>query len=154
VTGFALETNACVKRIVATADAPAPITIAASTNRQPRRKTARNAGTRNGSVTSTSTTCSPNTIVETPVECASGRRNSASVPQSIAATATSTMPVDLRIPFNLLVGVQATRHFTVVGMFLIFPEAICFSTCATFAAIPFGAFGENFPMPTPFTFRP
>src|SRR5581483_7582346 len=53
-------------------------------------------------------------------------------------------------------GICERRHayLTVVGMFLIFPAASCCLIAATFAAIPFGAFGENLPMPTPLTFRP
>ena len=57
---------------------------------------------------------------------------------------------------EVLVGQRSHRspHFTVVGMFLILPAAISFFTCSTLAAMPAGAFGENFPMPTPPTSSP
>src|SRR5207248_2015317 len=55
--------SASVKRIVATAEAPAPMTTAAPTNLQPARNTARSAGRRSGRVSTTRITCSPKTIV-------------------------------------------------------------------------------------------
>ena len=53
-----------------------------------------------------------------------------------------------------LVVEDPRAYFTVVGMFVIFPEAICALICRTFAAIPCGVFGENLPIPTPLTSRP
>ena len=85
-------TNACVKRMVATADAPTPRKTPAIMYRVPARQSARSDGTRNGSVTSTSTTCSPKTIVAAEVEWASGRRKKASVPHIAAATLISSTP--------------------------------------------------------------
>src|SRR5437762_727398 len=58
----------------------------------PARASARSAGTRSGSVSATSTTCSPNTIVVGVVECESGLRISPSSPHMTAATAMSTTP--------------------------------------------------------------
>ena len=43
-------------------------------------------------MSATSITCSPKTIVVAEVDCASGRRNSASVPHNVAASAMSTIP--------------------------------------------------------------
>src|SRR5581483_3984521 len=93
VTKSCPSTNACVKRIVATADEPAPITTAASRWRTPSRASAASAPARNGSVSTTSTTCSPKTIVPTAVDCASGARIQASSPHRAAAIATRTIPV-------------------------------------------------------------
>ena len=55
--------SALVKRIVAIAEAPAPTAIPAATYDQPARQSERKAATSSGSVSSTSTTCSPKTIV-------------------------------------------------------------------------------------------
>ncbi len=84
--------SASVKRIVATAEAPAPITTAAATKRGPARKTARSAGRRNGSVQRTRITCSPNTIVVADVENDIVFRMIGSVPHIAAATATNATP--------------------------------------------------------------
>jgi len=53
-----------------------------------------------------------------------------------------------------VVAAVASGYLTVVGMFLIFPLMICCLIAFTFAARPAGAFGENFPRPTPFLSRP
>ena len=84
--------SASVKRIVATAEAPAPMNTAATTKRGPARKTARSAGRRNGSVQSTRITCSPNTIVVADVENDIVLRMIGSVPHIAAATATKATP--------------------------------------------------------------
>src|SRR5262245_31570469 len=84
--------SASVKRIVATAEAPAPTKTAATTKRGPARKTARSAGRRNGSVQSTRMTCSPKTIVVADVVNDIVFRMIGSVPHSAAATATKTTP--------------------------------------------------------------
>ena len=57
-------------------------------------------------------------------------------------------------PQELDVLCAECRHLTVVGMFVILPDAICCLITATFAAIPAGVFGENLPMPTPPMSRP
>ena len=87
------STNAWVKRIVASAEDPAPITIPAATKRGPARQRAGSAAMTTGSRTATRTTCSPKTIVAGSVERASGRRMSASMPQRPAATATAATPM-------------------------------------------------------------
>src|SRR5260221_636452 len=95
-----------------------------------------------------------------------------------AQTADATIVVRTKPMRNpLLVGVQVTvaavaaglraprpaatatsgllpGYFTVVGMFAIFPLMICCSIFLTFASMPFGAFGENLPRPTPFCSSP
>ena len=78
-----------VNRVVATAEAPAPI---ATTAILPPRSSLRNARIdrgANGSSTSTSTACSAKTIVGAATWTASGSRSNASVPQSAAASATT-----------------------------------------------------------------
>src|SRR5215471_2871701 len=84
--------SASVKRIVATADAPAPMTTAAPTYLQPARNTARSAGRRKGSVQSTRITCSPKTIVVADVVPLIVLGMIGSVPHIAAATAIRRTP--------------------------------------------------------------
>ena len=57
----------------------------------------------------------------------------------------------------LAAGAEITvvaAYLTIVGMFVIFPLMICALIAATLAAMPFGVFGENLPMPTPSSLMP
>ena len=81
--------NDRVNSVVATAEAPAPMATTAILPRVSSLPNARIARGRNGSRTSTRTTCSAKTMVGAASSRASGSRSSASVPQSAAASATT-----------------------------------------------------------------
>src|SRR5205085_4477715 len=84
--------SASVKRIVASADAPAPTAIAAAIYAGPAFNSARNAGYSSGSTSTTRITCSPKTIVVADVLDDSGLRRIGSVPHNAAANATRSTP--------------------------------------------------------------
>src|SRR3954468_17656300 len=87
--------SAFVKRMVAIADAPAPTATPAAKYLGPACQSERSAGIRSGSVSKTSTTCSPKTIVVADVVSERGLRISPSRPHIVAAMLISTTPGSL-----------------------------------------------------------
>src|SRR5437867_6251950 len=99
--------SALVKRIVAIAEAPAPMAMPAAMYAGPARQSAVSAATSSGSVSATSTTCSPKTIVEAEVESESGFRISPSRPHIAAARLTRTTPGSLSRPRSIAMSLAA-----------------------------------------------